>query len=357
MSWFSYFKSENPATPNYVINYSPVRRKIVFPNVADNIKVGDWIHVNIDDYDIGRLFYYDNGLIKDKVDQDSYIAIYETNDQYIPTYSIIIESILDSATPNASGNEATPNTVNVYNKNLWFKSVTDVSAGDKPAGNYYIYYHKDDIQYIQPSTPSYSDPSTPNYVATQSPSGLNFMASDSGESSNVVDFYSHEVNAGPANIRKTSVSFFGDPETWFEQTASLPGAKAIGSFSGPVVKLFAKKGPDYGKVKIKIIKTSASGSGQEIILDGTEIDLYSAVKNDVQNVFSFDVRTLNKFSTYEEIYGEFIFEIEVLDSKNQSSSGNKFTIEKYSFSKNYSLQMEEEEIKSDIAFKSIGGLK
>jgi hypothetical protein len=357
MSWFTYFKLQDAATPSYVVDYSPVRRKIVFPNLSDNLKIGDWIHINIDDYDIGRLFYYDNGLIKDKVDQDSYLVVYETDNQYLPTYSIIVESNLSSSTETSPNNGATPNIVNVYNKNLWLKSVTNVEAGNQPAGNYYIYYHKDDIQYVEPSTPAYSDPATPNYVATTPPSGINFMASESGNSNNVVNFYSHEINAGPINVRKTSVSFLGDPETWFDQTSASAGAKAIGSFSGPILKLFAKKGPDYGKVKIKIVKVSASGSGQEVLSDNIEIDLYSSIRSDLQDVFSFDVRTLNKFSTYEEIYGDFLFEIEVLDARNQSSSGNKFTIEKYSYSKNFNLQMEEEEIKPEIAFKSIGGLK
>lgn len=333
MSWFTYLKAGDSATPDFTTSYSPVRRKIVFPNLTDNLKVGDWIHVNIYGYDIGRLFYYENGLIKDKVDQDSYIVVYETDNQYIATYSIIL------------GGESQ----NQYDKNLWFKSVTDVSAGSQPAGNYYIYYHKDDIQYVSLSSST--------YVSTTPPSGSNYMASETGESTNALNLYSHEVNADSTNLRTASVSFLGDPETWFNQTSSSPGAKAIGSFSGPVVKLFAKKGPDFGKIKIKIVKTSATGAGQEVVSEGNEVDLYSATLSSMQNVFTYDIRTLNKYSTYAELYGDFIFEIQIIDQKNQSSSGNKFSIEKYSFSKNYNIQIEEEEVKPGIAFKSIGGLK
>jgi hypothetical protein len=333
VSWFTFLKATDSATPELATEYSPVRRKMVFPNVTDNLKIGDWIHVNISDYDIGRLFYYENGLIKDKVDQDSYIVVYENNDEYIPTYSIIL------------GGESE----NEYDKNLWFKSVTDVTAGNQPDGNYYIYYHKDNIQYIELSSSS--------YVSTTPPSGSNYMAIESGESTNSLSFYSHQVLAGSTNTRKASVAYLGDPETWFSQSSSAPGAKAIGSFSGPVFKLFTKVGPDFGKIKIKVIKTSATGSGQQVVSQSNEIDLYSSVLKSEENVFSFDVRTLNLFSTYDEIYGDFIFELEILDEKNQSSSGNKLTIEKYSFSKNYFIQLEDEEIKPDIAFKSIGGLK
>jgi hypothetical protein len=233
MSWFTYLKPGDSATPDYSTTYSPVRRKLVFPNLTDNLKIGDWIHVNIYNYDIGRLFFYENGLIKDKVDQDSYIVVYETENEYTPTYSIILDSSLEAATPNTGSS---------YDKNLWFKSITNVNAGSQPAGNYYIYYHKDDIQFVSLSSS--------NYVSTTPPSGSNFMASELGESQNAVNFYSHEVNAGSTNSRVASVSFLGDAETWFNQSSSSPGAKAIGSFSGPVLKLIAKKGPDFGKIKI-----------------------------------------------------------------------------------------------------------
>lgn len=333
MSWFTYLKATNSATPDLINTYSPVRRKLVFPNINDNLKIGDWIHVNIYEYDIGRLFYYENGLIKDKVDQDSYLVVYENGEEYTPTYSIILGG----------------NSENEYEKNLWFKSVTEVTAGNKPSGNYYVYYHKDDIQFVQKSGS--------NFIATASPSGLNYMAIESGESENSLDLYSHEVIAGSLNTRISSVSFLGDLEKWFNQSSSSPGSKVIGSFTGPVLKIYTKTGPDFGIVKLNIIKTSSSGAGQQLLVQVPEIDMYSSVLKSDQNTYSFDARQIASLITYDEVYGDFIFEIEILDKKNQSSSGNKFTIDKYSFSKNYQLQFDDEEIKSDIAFKSIGGLK
>lgn len=87
MSWFTYYT--NQLTP--VETYSFVRRAISIPAINDNIKIGDWIHVNISEIDIGRLFFYENGLIKNKIDQDSYLVVFESGEQKIPTYSIIIE--------------------------------------------------------------------------------------------------------------------------------------------------------------------------------------------------------------------------------------------------------------------------
>lgn len=329
MSWFTY----SPIGSTSATEYSPVRRKIVFPTLTDNLKVGDWIHINISEYDIGRLFYYENGLIKDKVDQDSYLVVYEFENQYTPTYSLIVGT----------------SSQNAYDKNLWFKSTIEVNAGQRPPGNYYIYYHKDNIQYIELSSGI--------YVSTSSPSGSNFIGLQSGSSSSAINFYSHEVKSDSTNNRVAGVSFLGNAENWFDQTSSTPGAKAIGAFSGPGLKIYGKKGPDYGKMNVKIIKTSAIGGGQQVISETAGIDLYSATLQPGQNIYTFDAISAGKSFTYAELYSDYIFEIEVMEEKNQSSSGRKVNIEKYSFSKNYNIFIEDEEIKPEITFKSVGGLK
>lgn len=236
-----------------------------------------------------------------------------------------------------------------YEKNIWFKSVTNVSAGELPNGSYYIYYHKDNIQYI--------DVGSGIPTATTPPNGFNYMATLGGSSVKSVNFYSHECISGKQNSRVAGLSFFGDIERWVDGTSSYPGAKIVGTFSGPVLKIFAKKGPDYGKIKIKTIKVSANGAGQQVVDEKNEIDLYSTSSLSSQEIYSVDIRTLGIFFTYKEVYGDYIFEIEILDAKNDASSGNKLTIEKYSFSKNYAIEIGNEEIKPGLAFKSIGGLK
>lgn len=333
MSWFSYVDGQKTISP-------PVRREIVFPNISDNLKVGDWIHINVSDYDIGRLFYYENGLIKSKADDDSYIVVFENGSTYTPTTSLIAGSNSDKA----------------YDRNLWFKSVTDVSAGSKPAGKYYVYYHKDNVQYLQSAGPEYGS-ATPFYTATTPPSGFNYIATESGSSAKSINFYSHECKADQTNQRVSAVSFLGSIEVWNNQTSSQVGAKAIGTFSGPNIKIFTKKGPDFGKIKIKFIKTSAVGDGQKVVGQDQIVDLYDPFLKSDQEISIFAATSDQTLATYNEIYGDFSFEIEILAEKNNASSGNKCTIEKYSFSKNYQLQLKDEEIKPEISFKSIGGLK
>lgn len=326
MTWFTY-------TKNSANTFAPVRRKILFPRLTENLKNGDWIHVNLGSLDIGRLYYYENGLIKNKIDSDSYLVVYETSTSYTPTYSLILGESSEFD----------------YEKNLWFKSVTAGTAGSELSGNYYIYYHKDNIQYIESNSGS--------YVSTTPTAGANYIGQETGSSINSINQYSTLVENAASNERIISLSFLGTSGTWSGNQSSSPGAKAVGVFNGPKLKLYAEKGPDCGKIRIKIIKTSAVGDGQKVIKSNIDIDLYSSVVQQEQNIYSLDIISEDIFFIYEEIYGDFSFEIEILNEKNASSSGNRCKIEKYTFSKRYDLSLSDEEVKSDIAFKSIGGLK
>jgi hypothetical protein len=326
MTWFNY-------TSGSTTQYPSVRRIISFPFVTEKLKSGDWLHVNLGNLDIGRLYYYENGLIKNKADSDSYIVVYENGNAKTVTHSLILGD-LDSP---------------IYQKNLWFKSVSNVEPGYKPDGNYYIYYHKDNIQYLQFNAG--------NYISTTPPSGANFIALNSGTGTSSINYYSTEIVGDSNNSRVAALTYLGDTTIWSNQKTSTVGSKILGTFTGPKLKIFGDKSPNSGIVVLKIIKTSATGSGQVVVKSGIEIDLFSSNVQENQLIYSIDMQELSLFSTYDELYGNFNFEIELLSKKNQSSFGNDFKIIKYSFSKNFELQIGDEEIKSDIAFKSTGGVK
>lgn len=325
MSWFSYISSGSNSL-------APVRREIVFPQLSERLKINDWIHVNLNDLDIGKLFYFEDGLIKTKFDADSYLVVYETNDSKVPTFSFIV----DSSSPDS------------YKRNLWFKSLTNVEPGSAPSGSYYIYYHKDDIQYIELSGSS--------YVSTTNPSGSNFIATTSGNLPSSLNYYSTQVSYS-SNERVSSISFLGDTGSWVDGKSSSPGSKIIAPFSGPRVKIYAAKSPSSGKISLKIIKSSAIGDGQKVVKDNILIDLYSPKEEVDQMVYEIDMQQEQLFSTYGELYGDFYFEIEILEEKNTASSSFGCKITRYNFSKNYEISLGEEEIQSNIVFKSTGGVK
>lgn len=325
MSWFNYLTSGQN-------NSAAVRRQIVFPQISERLKAGDWLHVNLDILDIGRYYYLEDGLIKSSFDSDSYLVTYEDETTKTPTFSII------------SGTNST----DLFRKNLWLKSVTQVEPGNRPSGNYYIYYHKDNIQYIQLQGS--------NYISTTSPSGSNFIASETGNLVSSINYFSTEVLVS-SNQRVASFGFLGDSGVWIEGKTSKSGVKLVGTFSGPKLRIYADKNSSSGFISLKIVKSSSTGEGQKIIKDNIEIDLYSPTILLDQLIYELDVQQELLFSTYNELYGDFYFEVTILDSKNPASSSIGAKITKYSFSKNYELQFNSEEIKSDIAFKTTGGVK
>lgn len=319
MAWFTYKDAQSN------IFSSPVRREIFFPIIDENLKIGDWIFVSLADVNIGKVFSFSGSSIDESFDNDSYLVVYESSETATATYSLI-----DS------------------NQNLYFKSLTDVPSGSRPSGKYYVYYHQDDIQYIQLSGA--------DYLKTTPPSGSNFIATTTGSGQNAINLYSNEVLGTNLNTRTAVLSYISSLGAWQDSTSNQPGDKVIGTFNGPYLKIIGDKGPDCGTIKIKIIKTSSSGIGQKVMKE-EEIDLYNSSSSSDTEIYTVNTATYTDLSTYEDIFGTFSFEIEIMQKKNLTSSNKRCKISKYGFSKNYNLTIRQEEIKEDIVFISTGAVR
>lgn len=330
MSWFSFYSTLNSSgqvvTQTPVQKFPPVRRRIVFPTLNENLKIGDWIYVPLGDLQVGKLFAYDNGIVSSTADDDSYLVVYENNNQYQPTYSYI-------------DNE----------NNLYFRSVTAQLSGSSMQGSYYVYYHHNNIQFLSLINGQYVQPE----IGIQ---GFQALEQGNISSPNVINKYSNLVLGTSANDRVYSLSYISSPGIWVNQESNNPGNKVIGNFDGPNLKIFGKKSPDSGKISIKIIKTSSSGNGQSVLYTDT-VDLYSPTTIEEIEIYSTDVSQKLPNAESEELYGAFMFEIEILNDKNISSSGKKIKIIKYSFSKNYFLSIDDEEIYEGIVFTSSGVIR
>jgi len=318
MTWFTYKTSD--ATP--VTRYAPVRREIIFQPITENLKEGDWITLSTVDLKLGKTYSFVNNQVVQAFDEDSYLVVYETASNKTATYSFI-----DS------------------DSNLYFKSVSDVNSGSLPEGKYYIYYHADNIQYIEFN--GY------DYVRTTNPGGFNFIASTTGSSASTIDYYSTVVNGDSTNTRIATLGYFAPSGSWQNQETSEVGAKVFGSFNGPKLKIFGTKGPNAGKILVKIIKTSMTGIGQQLIKTETVDLFYSSTLND-SVIYSINIEDLNLFDQYEDLYGTFSFEIEILNEKNPASSSRSCKINKYGFIKNYNLSFSDEQIYENITFISTG---
>lgn len=321
MAWFNYYTTSGLTTSIK----PPVRRRIIFPNINDNIKIGDWINISLEEYNIGQVYSYSGGAVVQSFDQDSFLVVYETLTSQTPTYSYLDE-----------------------NDHLYFKSVSDVNLGEQPSGYYYLYYHADNVQYISLIGS--------NYVSTTVPSGTNFMGSTTISGASYVDYYSHVINKPSNNTRIAQIGYLGNSSAWTNGATSMPGAKILGSFDGPKLRIYADKGPDKGKVSIKIIKTSATGTGQSVVYTQSSIDMFSQSSIENVEIFSFDAKNISEIQI-EDRYSTYSFEIELLTEKNIASSGTGFNLTKYAFGKNYNLSLNNEEIESSIVFTSTGVIR
>lgn len=350
MAWFTYFSNEIPA----VEKIPPVRRRISFPTVSENLKAGDWISVSLSSINIGRMLSLVDGAIVSSLDADSYVVVFEDEDGITAT-----ESFIDA------------------DSNLYFKSLFDLGLGQVFPGEYYIYYHSDNIQYIQKVGQ--------NYVQTTIGTGSNFIAQETGTGPKVINKFSNVVLPGSENERVATITYISSSGTWENNTSNVPGNKVIGKFDGPLLRVYGTKQSSGGKASIKIIKTSISNTGQSLVKEDT-IDFYSSNLIEDQIVYEIDLADVvtlfppdepvedenvdNQQSGYSEVeeettaidrksilYTSYMFEIEIIDEKNISSSGRNVAITKYAFGKNFGLSINPEEIYEDIAFLSTGVIR
>lgn len=327
MSWFTY----KLGTAD---EQAPVRRRISFPFLQETLEENDWVQVNIGEIDIGRVFFLENGLIKNKADFDSYLVVYQDSTSYYPTYSLIVETEIDEE----------------LKKFLWFKSVKNFEEGTVPDGSYYLYYHKDNIQYIEDQEGVWT-----SFTPTSPVSG--YVASETGSEDSTINRYSTNVFSNEENNRVAGFAYMGDIRDWSNGYSSIPGAKLSGPFSGPRLRIYADKTSKSGKIKINVVKTSTHGSGQQNVRSEIVVDLYSSNTQLDQVIYSLDLENDEEFIDYKDLYGNFSFEIEILSDKNNASQGNDCKITRYTFSNNYNIRLMEEEFNPEISFKSSGGVR
>jgi hypothetical protein len=186
------------------------------------------------------------------------------------------------------------------------------------------------------------------------------MGSPTGSGSNLVNYYSHSVVAGSSNVRVSQITYLGDPGIWVNGKTQTVGAKVLGNFDGPKLIIYGDKGPDKGKINLKIIKTSATTSGQSVVYTSNGIDLYNTNAVVDTPIFTIDLNTqtsVTGLNAYDDYYGSFSYEIELLATKNQSSSATGLSVTKHTYSKNYKLSFNKEEIDPSISFTSTGVIR
>jgi len=297
----------------------------------DYIYKNDWLFVGLGNNEINKIF--DQSSIKQ--DQNhSYVVIYE--------YPNSDQTIL-SSTP-------TPTKSKIVDNIIYFQAVKNHEIDTQLDGKYSIYYGQDYLKYIH-ATP-YTEVGKQKYSYIELPEETSKSYDNSQSIPRLYDATPSSIDLYQTNLSSKSngyykLAFFNDGIDWKDSISQKIGAKAVANFSGPNIKLHAKTGPSYGKVKIRIISRQEKSSDTEtVVVDWTEIDCFSL--NEQESVI---------YTKTNLEYKDYNIEIEVLEDKNILSTGNIVSISKITFLKNMYIELGQQELSTELVFTSIGGIR
>jgi len=305
MTWFKYFKQGE--STNY--SYPLIKRTIDKFTPNDKILKDTWLFIDITDLEIQK--YYNSSL--NLLDDDSsYLVVYETigsDSGIIPVNNII------------------------HNDTLYFQTAEDHEADMETISQYSVYYKTPNLRYIKLLN-------SENYQVTSAEQAqFNSLFSE-------VDITDYDVVAGSES--SYNFSFINPNLDWNNGLASNPGSKLYLTFTGPSIKIYGNKGPDYGKFKLKLTGLqNTEFPNIALELDWIIVDCYNTTLQ--ENVILYENNDLN--------YRDYNLELQTITDKNIVSSGNNIKISSYSFSYNLYLTINKEQISDQAVFVSIGGIR
>lgn len=314
MTWFRYLPadalpSQSTQDDNYI--YPVLRRKIITPAPNQTIPANSWIFVDVNGFKIDD---YINDNLLTETEQNSYLVVYESKsaDSYIfkPVKSHIINNI------------------------LFFRTAKTHSKDIELENEYILYYKTDDLKSIKKvQNGQYED-----YIVCDQ-SEAEFITSASDVDQTFFDVY-------PNTDQIYSFSFTNIDLDWKDGLSLVPGAKAIGTFTGPFFELYCDKGPNYGKFQIRIIALSNEATPSSIVeQDWTMIDLFDT--KDLKNQLVFSKNNL--------YYKNYIFEIVSNFEKNDLSLDGKIKLNHYSYGYDAKSKMDVEEISPYVFTRKVFG--
>jgi hypothetical protein len=326
MTWFKPIKDsiiisagteESDLTSSYFINI-PVRRKIYLDDLPNDIEQGEQVYVNLDDKFVNK---YINSSLQEVTDNYSYLVVYEdTADTslFLPIKSRAIDNV------------------------LYFNAVEKINKETSYTKYYSVYYGATNIKFLEErgiEGNTYYQKLAAEYIP--SVEGLYFDLDPDN-----IQEYSYDATED--SQKEYKLAFYNNGLDWIDGKSQSIGAKAFGSFDGPKFRVIGKKGPNYGKFRIRIFSYYDNNSiSKNVALDWTTVDCYASQESSDQILY---------LNTSLE-YSKYIFEIEVISDKNVMSSSNSVEISKYQFFPNYKLTYDVEELNPNISFIKIGGIR
>lgn len=314
MAWFRYLPStaspsESTQDENYI--YAILKREITIPVLNQDISKDSWLFVDINGLNIDD--FIDTSLVTQS-EMNSYLVVYESK--------------------SSDDNNFTPVKSHIINNRLFFQTAELHKKDTEIEKQYSLYYKTENLKYIKKvQNGEYLD-----YISCpEEESEFSTQESDVDQTSFDVYYSTEETYA---------FSFTNLDIDWKDGVSLTPGAKAIGLFTGPFFELYCDKGPDLGKLEIRIISFANEATPTPIVEeDWTVVDLFNSEKQSSQLVFS-------KNNLY---YKTYVFEIKSNFEKNELSSNGKVQIDHYSYAYDAKCVMGSEQISPYIFGRIISG--
>lgn len=313
MSWFKYLKSSEIISQSSInTNYSyPYCKRYISKFIPrDTIPKNFWLFINIKNININK---YQTSDINIESDDNSYLVIYEKDNNFYPVKTII------------------------YNDVLYFQSYEEHLEKQLISGNYSIYYNTPNLKKVQLIT----NGSINDYKINVSTNPFQASYNDV-----VNEIYSVNLQSESSY----NFSFINSNESWKKGVTTIPGSKAYISFTGPSIKIYGSTGPSNGKFRLRVVSLPdlINQAPAAVAVDWKVIDTYSSSEKD--NVIFYQKTDLQD--------KEYVIEIENLYDKNILSSGTKLQLTSYSFSYNLFLSIEKELLNQvDNSFTLIAGVR
>lgn len=321
MAWFTPIKDtysiSSELTTLDFLNI-PVKREISISYISNDVEENEQVYVNLDNKFVNK---YINSSLEEVVDNYSYLVVLE--DMADDSYFVPVKS-------RAVGNI------------LYFNAFEKIEKDTFYTKYYSVYYGSSNIKYIEPVI--IDDVEYYQKVSSE------LMPLGDGVYFDLLplDIQEYSYDATETSSKEYKLALYNNGLDWIDGKSERIGAKAFGSFDGPKFRIIGKKGPNYGKFKIRIFSYYDDNSiSKNLALDWVTVDCYANEESANQVLYSN--------SSLE--YSKYMFELEVLSEKNVMSSSNSVELTKYQFSPDYKFTYSEEQINPNIAFIKIGGIR
>lgn len=321
MAWFTPIKDtysvSSELTTLDLINI-PVKREISISYTSNDIEEDEQIYVNLDNKFVNK---YINSSLQEVTDDYSYLVVLEDRADesfFVPTKSRAVGNI------------------------LYFKAIEKIEKDTFYTKYYAVYYGSSNIKFIESIT--IDDVEYYQKISSEAIPQVEGLYFDLGSS----DIEDYAYDATESSTKEYKLALYNNGLDWVEGKSQKIGAKAFGTFDGPNFRIIGKKGPNYGKFRIRIFSYYDDNSiSKNLALDWVTVDCYGNEESSDQVLYNN--------SSLE--YSKYIFELEVLSEKNVMSSSSSIELTKYQFSPDYNLEYSSEQINPSIAFIKIGGIR